>query len=1700
MKKSVGGTDTVIEVGAGGGIAASFIAYEYTATANQATFSGADSYSNTLAYNTGTPPKVQVFMNGILLDEGSSADYTGTNGTSVVLTTAADAGDLIQIHAYKSDVSIVTDLSFADNQKLKFGDSLDLEIFHDGSNSYINESGTGALVLQSAGPAIVLEKTNGENMILANTDGAVTLYYNGSAKIATTSTGIDVTGEVQADSLDIDGLSVLTSNNNATPLTLERASATSDQVGIQFSAGNSRYFGKGTDDEPYWATSANLTAGSKIVTAGNFTGILDSTYYQSGDNISVGSITATDLVTENNVTKDGQGPYDWVTVGAGSRAAALRINDIAGANYIIRAGGYGLRFMKHVDAGTDSFVDVMRFNATSVSDTTADVAITNNLAVGGAITTSGVITANGTSGSSFYGITLSRSSSGTTTPDLWGSSGTLVIGTSSSDEVLGMSGTAATFYGTLASGAFTSSGAIVGSSVQSTGNLFGTNGLHTLNTAGNGWDHTINRNGGSPTANLPGGITSGNITTTGYLRGPSTFTIDPAAHGDDTGTVVIAGNLQIDGTTTTINSTTLTVDDKNITLASGSANAAAANGAGLTVAGASANIVYESTNDRWTLNKEVFAQNGFMIGTTSTDVGLIKNSSGVFDFQAQSGREISFSNVTNGEHVRIDADGKVGIGTTDPIRPLHVNGGTTDYVARFESSDNNAGIELKDSTSTAAIRTQNGHIVYIADTGNAVGASSHRWNIDNLSTGEKMRLNAAGELGIGTTNPSEKLVVNVNSTGIKAGLILNNQHGYGSGVGVASTALQFGRDNTPDDGQTIITGQIYSGNEQETTSNPGFMAFSTKSGASPYTLTEHMRIDSTGNVGIGTTNPSSTFQVEGPGDYLANFKSSDATSGIKLTDSSSQSRVVNISGHLVLVADANNNSSNSTIRFNIDTASVAASDSSMILTSTGLGIGTSSPGYKLDLGGTTGNTANTLRLHQNNGGTALRIGAGSGSSDVVLWRIDGDSSNSNHGGATNLGAYGYSLKYFGVGSGQDNRLKLLADNLGASSQNVVYNVGQNGDINFEQKVGIGTTAPSKPLHVQFSGDHGARIESEDNHASLYIDSHTAYGQYIRFTENNADKYWINSTSGKLVFRPAATGTVTNQVIFDASGNVGIGTNAPDIQLHVKSATNTFAQVKVEAGADGHDSSVAYSQAGTIKGISGYDDSTDTVAIKYGTFGGSGIDIDSSGNVGINETNPTTTLTVGGIVQIKESSNTAFYGANYVRMFGDQNYYFRNTGGATRAHISMADGDLNLYNSSTVLTNRISTNSDSYFNGGNVGIGTSSPGDKLTIEGSGAQVLSIYSTDTGSQSTAKTFINLYGENTNGDKRLQGQIASAPGHNASNAGELHFSTNNSSSALARRMTIREDGNVGIGETTPTHKLHVAGDIRIDNGSALKLYNAAGNGWAQIGYNNTLNLVEIQRDFQSGTDSTNNLGSSAKKWLSVYSDTIKAGNGTNAAPAYTFDSDQNTGMYIDSTADTLRFSTGGAQRMFLNSAGITSASNVYTGSANEFRNYGGTWKATTGTAAGDFEFRGNTGGTNTGLMYMDTSTGRVAVGNGFNSTNVKAALQVEVLGIETNQSSVASTSQYTCESFPAADFRSARYTVQVTNVTDSTYQITEILLIHDGTTPSMTEYSTIFTGSAREASFDADISSSNVRLLATPASTDSMQFKVVRHSILV
>jgi hypothetical protein len=186
-------------------------------------------------------------------------------------------------------------------------------------------------------------------------------------------------------------------------------------------------------------------------------------------------------------------------------------------------------------------------------------------------------------------------------------------------------------------------------------------------------------------------------------------------------------------------------------------------------------------------------------------------------------------------------------------------------------------------------------------------------------------------VGIGVTNPSEKLVVNVNAAGIKSALILNNEHGYGSGVGVAAAALQFGRDNSVAGGQTLISGQIYSGNENETTSNPCFMAFSTKSGVSPFSVTERMRINSSGNVGIGTTGPATELEVNGDigiGRVAGGYTFRETVGG-------------------GLRASMKSNASNELI------FSYGSNSEAMRINSSGnVGIGTTSPGtYKLNVAG-----------------------------------------------------------------------------------------------------------------------------------------------------------------------------------------------------------------------------------------------------------------------------------------------------------------------------------------------------------------------------------------------------------------------------------------------------------------------------------------------------------------------------------------------------------------------------------------------------------------------------------------------------------------------------------------------------------------------------------------------------------------------------
>jgi len=100
--------------------------------------------------------------------------------------------------------SITGNLSFGDNDKAQFGASNDLQIYHDGSNSYISDTGSGSLRVRGAN-YVTLESDTGEVYAQGEKDGPFRLYYNDSLKLATTSTGINVTGTVAATSYTGDG-------------------------------------------------------------------------------------------------------------------------------------------------------------------------------------------------------------------------------------------------------------------------------------------------------------------------------------------------------------------------------------------------------------------------------------------------------------------------------------------------------------------------------------------------------------------------------------------------------------------------------------------------------------------------------------------------------------------------------------------------------------------------------------------------------------------------------------------------------------------------------------------------------------------------------------------------------------------------------------------------------------------------------------------------------------------------------------------------------------------------------------------------------------------------------------------------------------------------------------------------------------------------------------------------------------------------------------------------------------------------------------------------------------------------------------------------------------------------------------------------------------------------------------------------------
>lgn len=117
------------------------------------------------------------FANDIGLKSDNSIIYFGADN-DIRLTHVPDTG-----------------LRLNDSMKMLFGTGSDLEIFHDGSNSYINDAGTGSLIVKS-NQFIVRNAAGSENMFDATQDGAINIYYDNAAKLTTSAAGVTVSGGI----------------------------------------------------------------------------------------------------------------------------------------------------------------------------------------------------------------------------------------------------------------------------------------------------------------------------------------------------------------------------------------------------------------------------------------------------------------------------------------------------------------------------------------------------------------------------------------------------------------------------------------------------------------------------------------------------------------------------------------------------------------------------------------------------------------------------------------------------------------------------------------------------------------------------------------------------------------------------------------------------------------------------------------------------------------------------------------------------------------------------------------------------------------------------------------------------------------------------------------------------------------------------------------------------------------------------------------------------------------------------------------------------------------------------------------------------------------------------------------------------------------------------------------------------------------
>ena len=423
------------------------------------------------------------------------------------------------------------------------------------------------------------------------------------------------------------------------------------------------------------------------------------------------------------------------------------------------------------------------------------------------------------------------------------------------------------------------------------------------------------------------------------------------------------------------------------------------------------------------------------------------------------------------------------------------------------------------------------------------------------------------------------------------------------------------------------------------------------------------------------------------------------------------------------------------------------------------------------------------------------------------------------------------------------------------------NAGGGFIVRNDSRVGIGTTGPLALLNIE-----GSNNQDQNDYAQLYIkgtgtypddiagivlDSVGSHQSHVRFSNNGSPKFQLRYNQGsntidKLTFYSFTQGN-DMMTLDGATGNVGIGTYSPSATLELNSTTGNAAKLRVgrqttatnylELGTNGGDSVINAIGIAGVNATLVFNRSTTTTTTES-------MRINGSGNVGIGTTDPSTKLEVVDTFSVQRTStdNEGFY----VTVSGaDANAivetFYQEDSNSLYGFSKKYDGSTNLYqefihdNSATgteVYRVNRSTKNTSILNG-NVGIGTTTPAAKLDVEGGGrfegnvgigtaptSRQLSVFRTTAGSianflhYTDSSNFQGLYIQVSQTTDMVTLQSSGASG------GGFIFSSGNT-----EKIRFTATGNVGIGTTSPSAKLHIT--EQAESNYFIKLTGTLGTG---------------------------------------------------------------------------------------------------------------------------------------------------------------------------------------------------------------------------------------------------------------------------------